>query len=308
MKKQFLFLMVLVFSIAACKKDGDFYNYDNDSEWINNDDPSNDDVEEGSLTLYAVTEDAISKIKDYHAAQHLLVYQQDYNKHFQMWDFVTRLLPLEERDKISQFEVFYGDGELLGYVTPINEDDLSKWKFGLAIDAAEELDQINFQDLFTYVTIHEYGHVLTLNDEQVRVTSEASCNTYYTGEGCSNGNAYINCLFDLGWKDIYDEFDENNPEAFYEKYKDRFVSDYAATNPGEDIAEVFAFFIIQEDKPDASTIANQKIRMLYEFPELVTLRNQIRSAGSTLNLRASSWRDNPMYSKIKVCGRRGCQH
>ncbi|HFA47777.1 MAG TPA: hypothetical protein ENJ95_02020 [Bacteroidetes bacterium] len=315
MKKHFLFLLVFAVLVAACKKDEGFYNEFNDGqEWTDNqagngnEPQTNENNEDGSLTLYEVTGDAIAKIKDYEVPQSLLTYQQDYAKHQEIWDFVTRLLPLEERDKIGQFEVFHGGGEVLGYVTPVNENDLSKWRFGLAIDAAEQLDGIDFKNLFTYVAIHEYGHVLTLNDGQVMAGSEAGCNNYFPGEGCSRSNSYINRMFELGWKDIYREFDENNPEPFYEKYKDRFVTDYAATNPAEDIAEVFAFFITQENKPDASNIANQKIRLLYEFPELVDLRNKIRSTGSTVALRAGSWRENPLYGKFKICGRKGCLH
>jgi hypothetical protein len=61
---------------------------------------------------------------------------------------------------------------------------------------------------------------------------------------------------------------------FYEKYQDQFVSDYAAANPGEDIAESWTYFILAP-KPHGSTIAEQKILFFYEYPELVDLRQQI---------------------------------
>jgi hypothetical protein len=56
-----------------------------------------------------------------------------------------------------------------------------------------------------------------------------------------------------------------------------FVTEYAATNPGEDIAEVFAVFVTRADKPTGLSIKDKKVQMLYEYPDLVHLRTQIRT-------------------------------
>lgn len=306
MKQYRLVLIAFVLLLSACNKDNFDEDFSDEDLFEEPTTPSED--EEGALTLYQVTEDQIDRIKDYPVSKELLPYQQDYAKHFKMWDFVTRLLPLEERDKIAEFEVFHGNGDLLGYVAPVDDQDLSRWRFGLAIDAAEELEVINFKDLFTYVTIHEYGHVLSLNDEQIKIGDEGNCNNYFTGEGCSRADSYINRLFELGWKDIYKELTEDNADVIYEKYQDRFVTDYAATNPGEDFAEVFSFFVTQEEAPRGQKLADQKIRLLYEFPELVSLREQIRGNGTTLSLRAGSWQDNPLYKKFRLSSHKSCKH
>jgi len=308
MKKHFwIFLAVSLFTVA-CQKDTEFYDdfNDDDTEIIdgsgeNNNDPNNpntddDNGEERSLTLYQVTGDNIDKIKDFDVSQNLLPFQQDYAKHLKMWEFTTRLIPIQYRDKIAQFEVFHGNDDLLGYVVQV-EEDLSSWKFALAIDAVEQLETIDFQDLFTMVTLHEYGHVLTLNDDQVNAnTDEQDCNSYHTGEGCSSSNSYINRLYDLAWSDIT----ENDPFEVYEKYTDRFLTEYSANNPGEDIAEVFTYFIITPEKPNASTIANQKIRLLYEYPELVKLREDIRQNEAVRSLKLSNWKTNPLRKKFKI--------
>ena len=55
-----------------------------------------------------------------------------------------------------------------------------------------------------------------------------------------------------------------------------FVTRYAATDPLEDIAEVWAEFVIG-DAPAGATVAEQKILYLYGFPALVDLREQIRT-------------------------------
>jgi hypothetical protein len=63
-------------------------------------------------------------------------------------------------------------------------------------------------------------------------------------------------------------------KLFYEKYKSRFVREYASTNPVEDIAESWTAFILRPT-PQNDTVADQKINFFYKFPELVELRYQI---------------------------------
>lgn len=312
MKKQLWIFIIITIATVSCQKDNDFYEdySDEDIEQFDDHGTNNDDDHghshgtDGSLTLYKVTGNDISKIKDFQVSQNLTPFQQDYAKHIQMWEFTTRLIPIEYRDKIAEFEVFHGDGQLLGYVAPVDENDLSQWKFALAIDSAEELETIDFKDMFTYTTLHEYGHVLTLNDDQIEVGG-GNCATYFTGEGCSRPNSYINRIVEMGWADILEEAQNSNPEDIYEKYKDRFLTDYAATNPGEDIAEVFTWFITLDDKPAATTIANKKVRLLYEFPELVKLRNDIRQNETVRSLRAGSWLTNPLKDRFKINTRKG---
>lgn len=313
MKKQFWIFVIIAIVSASCQRKDDFYDDfsnedvenvdDNGNTWDDDDnfddDEHNHESEDGSLTLYKVTGNDISKIKDFEVPQNLKSFQQDYAKHLQMWEFTAQLIPIEYRDKITEFEVFHGGDQLLGYVAPVDENDLSKWKFALAIDAAEELETIDFKNMFTYTTLHEYGHVLTLNDDQINVNEE-NCSTYHTGEGCSKSNSYINRMVALGWADILEEAQDTDPFDLYEKYQDRFLTDYAATNPGEDIAEVFTYFITLKDKPAATTIANKKVRLLYEFPELVEMRNKIRQNETVQALRAGSWVTNPLRERFRI--------
>ncbi|MEZ4643120.1 MAG: hypothetical protein R3E31_10390 [Chloroflexota bacterium] len=72
------------------------------------------------------------------------------------------------------------------------------------------------------------------------------------------------------------ELDESDMEDFYYDHEDWFVTDYAATNPGEDIAESFTAFILQP-KPTEDTLAAEKILFFYDYPELVALRKDLAS-------------------------------
>ena len=80
------------------------------------------------------------------------------------------------------------------------------------------------------------------------------------------------------WNQINLEEDEDlyyeKLDDFYSKYEDQFLTDYSATNPAEDIAESFGFFVFA-DKPDGDRIAEQKILFFYQYPELVELRTKI---------------------------------
>lgn len=303
-------LAVLVFFTACKKEEFDFDNKYEDTEWVDeagafddgfdqsNDTDFGDDTGEtsgdGTLTTYKIDGDNITKIKDYTVSNNLLSFQQDKQKHQEMFSYYTRLIPAKYRTKITEFVVFHGGGELGGYVAPIDENDLSQWKMGLAIDLSGDLNNIDVQEEFAYVTIHEFGHVLTLSDEQVAVGDDGNCTTFHTGEGCSFRESYINELYKLGWKDIYPEFQnietQEESEAFYTKYQDRFVTDYAATNPGEDVAEVFAVFVTQDEQPTGASIADQKVRLMYNYPELVDLRNSIRKDPVLRAMQPGSWK------------------
>lgn len=61
---------------------------------------------------------------------------------------------------------------------------------------------------------------------------------------------------------------------FYKENRDKFVTEYAATNLDEDMAESFTLFIL-EPKPSGVSIAEEKILFFYDFPELVELRREI---------------------------------
>lgn len=270
-----------------------------DGEW---DDWDSEDsgATEGSLSLYAVDGDEINLINDYEVEASLEGFQDDKPRHYKIWEHVTRLIPVEYRSKISQFEVFHGGGELSGYASPLDENDLSKWKFAMAIDLEGDLDVLDFQNYYTYVTLHEFGHVLTLNNTQVDVKDEWDCNTYFTGEGCSKEHSYINAIFELGWEDIIDFHDFDYPEDTYDEYSERFLSEYAATNPGEDVAEVFSYFIMTPDNSQAHSIAEEKIKLFYEYEELVRLRNDIRNRVGPPGLT--------MPNKSMMVQRVGCKH
>ncbi len=108
-------------------------------------------------------------------------------------------------------------------------------------------------------------------------------NLYTVEEGTLKKDAYLNQYYHKFWAPLMDEFSdvysEDDAIRFYENHRDEFVTEYAASNPSEDFAESFAYFI-SDDKPTDGSVKSQKILFFYQYPELVAMRDQIRA---TLN-------------------------
>lgn len=282
--KNFLWILafLLFLSIGACSNDDDMLSV---VDPITNDDtnPNPQPIlgTQGEITLYRVSGEIIEKLRDYQVSGIDLQYQQNVAEHQRLWGLTKKVVPVNHRGKMSEFMIYNGavDGSA-GYVYQTKQD-LSQWQMGLAINFAD------VQSELVYTIIHEFGHILTLNNTQVNsgILSN-NCSNFFTGEGCSRDESYIAKMHRLYWADIWSEFQqaqnsESSHQAFYEKYRDRFVTNYAATNPGEDIAEVFATFVTRNDKPAGNTIAEKKILLMYDYAELVQLRDYIRSNSSS---------------------------
>jgi len=250
---------------------------------------------EYTLVTYAVNGDTITDPVYDSVPNNLRDYQQDTVAQEKIWDFITRVIPADQRTMVTGFVLYTdGTGESLGAVE--QTDYPHDWMFEMDL-----IDGGNFPDLATTV-IHEFAHLLTLNDTQVTTDypvfenpdnqqiyerEAATCTNYFTFEGCSKAYSYLNTFFNRFWPDIYNEWQTIDAETdqdlldqklshFYQKYAGQFVSEYAAASPSEDIAETFMVFIFVP-RPSGTTIVDQKILFFYEYPELVALREQILS-------------------------------
>ena len=95
MKKYFITSCALIFLLFSCERyeyDYDYYDHYEDTEEENQD-------EEGALTLYSVSGNQISKIKDYQVDSDYKSFQNDVVKHQQMWEhqLLCFLLKIELR-------------------------------------------------------------------------------------------------------------------------------------------------------------------------------------------------------------------
>lgn len=248
---------------------------------------------EYTLVTYAVSGDVITVYEMPAIPGRLKTYQQDTALHEQIWRFIVDVVPPEYRSIVAYFVIITdGPAGVLGAVE--QTDDPDTWSLQM-----DPQDAGNFADLATTL-IHEITHLFTLDTSQVATDwtlfnnpddyyayerGDDACDTYFMWEGCSYPDSYINLFFQRYWTDIYDEWLEINQEEdeetlenllydFYGRYPDRFVSDYAATSPEEDIAESFMYFVFAP-RPTGESIAEEKILFFYEFPELAALRSHL---------------------------------
>ncbi len=193
----------------------------------------------------------------------------------EIWERFITLIPADQRQMLTSFEL--NPAEAGGaYVYP--NGDPSTWSMGVSLGLGDDLD---------YVLIHEFAHLLTLQASEVPPAADAdpgACSTYFTGEGCALSGTTVDQFVAKFWPQsqidevnrLQEEEDYDGFEAFYEEHKDDFVTDYATTNPAEDLAETFTVFVLN-DRPTGDTIADQKINLLWADPDMVSLRAEIRA-------------------------------
>jgi hypothetical protein len=71
------------------------------------------------------------------------------------------------------------------------------------------------------------------------------CTNQLLQEGCMNADSYLDDFIDIFWSDAdYLERVRNQEVYAYDDTPESFITDYAATNPGEDIAESFTYFVL----------------------------------------------------------------
>jgi hypothetical protein len=127
------------------------------------------------------------------------------------------------------------------------------------------------------VMIHEYAHLITLNGKQVNFNriKEKQCNGLYLSKtGCVQRRSYLNAFVEKYWDEQALNY-EGDAGVHFKEREDDFITEYAATNPEEDIVESFVQFVLY-GKPLGDEIKDSKVRFFYDYPELVKLRKRIR--------------------------------
>lgn len=186
--------------------------------------------------------------------------------HQTAWDRWVELVPASDRWRVGRFEAIAGSSD--GQLEPVS-DSLQVWILRIS-----ELEP----GVLDVALIHELGHLVSLGPGQVLPATDPTvrdnCTTYLSVEGCAIEGGVFDRFVDEFWPAEF-ETDESAAEARYAASPSSFVTNYAASNPGEDLAETFVFFVYRL-RPDGPTVAEDKIRLLWEFPELVELREALR--------------------------------
>ncbi|MCU1579628.1 MAG: hypothetical protein JWP19_1832 [Rhodoglobus sp.] len=219
----------------------------------------------GTVKLYSVLDDSTLDPRPDGLTQHV-------------WDtFVRVTTPDFASSVMTQYRV--GDApksDTLAYV--YQDDDPHYW-----ILAANLATSKNDADLIATL-VHEYAHILTLDGTQMDQAAH-SCATLDLSEGCAHDDSYLWAFDEQFWSaytgaPAVDNADADVAYAFYLAHQDDFVSDYAATNVVEDIAESFMTFVL-EDQPGGDSVVAQKLEFFWQHPELVAIRDRIRGEFAT---------------------------
>jgi hypothetical protein len=185
----------------------------------------------------------------------------------------------------------------------------------LSLSASQsDNDLLGYEELCDYDPDSTGTYFDECDDDEIRRTfaqKEASCapNYYDDWSGCMKEDSYLNKFFQKFWADIYPEHSYGGNQiittsAFHQKYYNQFVTWYAASHPAEDFAESFTAFVLWNEEAIAyhkkvctkegwnlitpwwkwcdkiyrdNSIWEEKIRFFYDFPELVEMRDFIRS-------------------------------
>lgn len=273
-----------------------------------NQSPSGLSETEITLTTYKISGDTLSEpTQNKNIPTQYQKAQSDLKKHQEMWNLFTKLIPATNRKNITEFQIL-SDGKD-GTLAAVSQKESNPKEWILYIDPldAYQNNQLNKSDL-TYSIIHEFGHVLTLSHTQIPVDSKPAINNHnsekelqafmlkkeqacgkqlFVMEGCTLPKSYLNLFYQKFWTQIHQELksiqkitdpekQQNAALKFFEKHQDKFVTEYASSNPGEDIAESWTAFVLK-NKPETNQIKDQKVKFFYQFPELVKLRKIIRS-------------------------------
>ncbi|MFK8011504.1 MAG: hypothetical protein AB8B80_05650 [Marinicellaceae bacterium] len=209
------------------------------------------------------------------------------------WQYLNKILPTKLLHQHIVSLRLFSDGIAndLGGISPLNKEN-SQWE--IDIDTYD----FNFKNthpshvlLYSHTIIHEFGHLLTLNPEQLKVSNDVNHSVaegYLAKESHLKTDSYLGIFIHKFWQGtLFSEWDSiqnyNNPSKrehlLYQLYlnnKNQFLTDYAVESPEEDIAESWAFFVLSE-KPVMDKIKHQKVLFFYEFPELVEYRKNIRN-------------------------------
>lgn len=228
--------------------------------------------------IYSIQWDKITLIKG-----------EESDQHTEIWKLFISLIPKDYRWDLLEFGVNNDpDWDTFAFVQQ-NAFNNSGWDLYVNLAAFYNLNgELNMQESI-YTLIHEFAHIHTLNKKQVKyfpvdasdqviMNFQSKCITNFIMEWCLFKNAYLESFINLYWKENFTKL-QKYPEQefdFYSWNESEFVSSYAATNPWEDIAETFTMFILKT-KPQGNSVADQKILFFYNYPDLVKLRNIMKS-------------------------------
>jgi hypothetical protein len=214
------------------------------------------------LGIYPVNGDAIIPTADPAAAA--------------VWRRFTQLFPARLHPEITLFVAIDG-AKSDGTQGAMQLNALHPGKQYLALDTLgfdtpNELDR---------TMIHEFAHLLTLRESQMPLNSAAArtCDVYTDDSGCPARGSYLRAYLARFWPGSEVGTLDESDSAVTARYRTGgFVTEYAATNPFEDMAEVFTEWVVASAPAKGTAQVDQKLRFFDAYPEVVAIRDIVRAS------------------------------
>ncbi|MCG8451881.1 MAG: putative zinc-binding metallopeptidase [Spirochaetales bacterium] len=245
-----------------------------------------------ALALYDVQDgDLISQNQEVSEADLIL--------HQELWDVAMLAIPADYQHFIVGFRIESdGPDQILASVEPDGEEllDLSSWTLAVDLmDAVDRTGALKTEELTTTL-IHEFAHILSLNSNQIIAVNwnevdfqeDEEDDRYWTSEGIAQEDSYLNLFYQRFWTDelleaVWNIEDADDDEEYTKLWNDLsiatytdFITDYAMTNPEEDFAESFAYYVMNPIPEPTGTLSIEKVLFFDSFPEIQSIRTELR--------------------------------
>lgn len=194
-------------------------------------------------------------------------------------DRLLAVMPDQYDEHIDEFIIFTGGNNDISAYVETKTPYVNNWTYGVrASEVAEDPDSAASTELM----VHEFAHIFSL-DQVFRINDIVrTCHSFLAEKICYGNESYIGDFIETFWSSqLLDELQatqinqEMDQTDFYDRYQSQFVSEYAATDPAEDFAESFVWYVYDRSVP-RNSIAQQKVAFFDQSSYLQGLAATIR--------------------------------
>ena len=222
--------------------------------------------------------------------------------HLELWEMSRALIPDRDERRIRRLVLAQDRrSDTLAFVAAL-DDEGRTWEYGLNLDAVNLNSGVALEELLSTI-VHEYAHILSLNDTQVSydprqqeahsnkglsadayeaitVAAERRCldsDGIYDGDACYAPGSFLFEFYMTFWDGYGDDaFNLASRGKIYDRHEADFVNDYAASSPSEDFAETFAAWVMPElEAFEITATVRAKFNFFNSRPALVRVRNSM---------------------------------
>ena len=184
---------------------------------------------------------------------------KDTSEYRNLWDLFASLSPDEiSNNYVKSYEPYEkADDTTFAYVSNTYWDI-----FWTVLINMSNYNNVTQNEKFLTL-IHEIAHLIFMNQAQTQEL--AWCQNFSALDLCFKVDSYLNEYVNQFWSPALEKTDQN------------YVNAYAATNPLEDIAESFAYYVFASEI-DLSNNIWKKLNFFNSYPQLVKYRSDMRNA------------------------------